>query len=151
VERALIAAAIIVVVALVAFVVRRRRGSDPPTQRRHAVPEQLDRGDFPDPSTPWLVVVFSSATCEVCASIVDKARVLATSAVAVAEVEFTAERQLHERYSISAVPTTVVVDAAGVTRAAFVGPVTATDLWAAVAEAREPGSSPEPHLRHDGA
>jgi hypothetical protein len=33
-----------------------------------------------------------------------------------------------------------------VIRAAFSGPVTATDLWAAVAECRSPGSSPEPEL-----
>jgi len=41
-----------------------------------------------------------------------------------------------------------VADAAGVVRAAFVGPATATDLWAAVAEARQPGTSPEPDLGH---
>jgi hypothetical protein len=40
------------------------------------------------------------------------------------------------------VPTALVVDAEGVVAASFVGPVTATDLWAAVAEAREPGSTP---------
>ena len=31
-------------------------------------------------------------------------------------------------------------------RRAFVGAFTATDLWAAVAELRDPGSSPEPGL-----
>ncbi len=36
-----------------------------------------------------------------------------------------------------------VADATGVVRASFLGPVTATDLWAAVAEAREPGSTPD--------
>jgi hypothetical protein len=36
-------------------------------------------------------------------------------------------------------------------RAGFAGPVTATDLWAAVAEARQPGSSPEPQLGRDEA
>jgi hypothetical protein len=151
VERLLIAAVIIAVVAGIALVARRRRDSDPPTQPRRSIPEQLDRADFDDPARPWLVVVFSSATCDVCASVVDKAMVLATSEVAVTEVEFTGQRALHERYSIAAVPTTVVVDATGVTRAAFLGPMTATDLWAAVAEAREPGSTPEPHLGHGDA
>jgi hypothetical protein len=145
-ERILIAAAIVVAVAVVAFVVRARRRPDAPTQRRYAVPHQLDRNDFADPSAPWLVVVFSSATCDVCASVVDKAKVLASTEVAVAEVEYGADPALHQRYSVSAVPTTVVVDADGVTRAGFIGSVTATDLWAAVAEVREPGSSPEPGL-----
>ena len=36
----------------------------------------------------------------------------------------------------------LIVDGDGVVRATFIGPVTATDLWAAVAEAREPGSTP---------
>ena len=43
---------------------------------------------------------------------------------------------------IEAVPTTLVVDGDGVVAAGFIGPITATDLWAAVAEAREPGSTP---------
>ena len=41
---------------------------------------------------------------------------------------------------------TVVADADGVVRRAFVGAFTATDLWAAVAELRVPGSTPEPTL-----
>ena len=53
-----------------------------------------------------------------------------------------ADRALHERYAIEAVPTTLIADPEGVVVASFLGPVTATDLWAAVAEAREPGSTP---------
>ncbi len=151
-ERLVIAGAIVAVVAVVALVARARRRADAPTQSSFKVPQQVDRQDFPDAETPWLVVVFTSATCDACALVVDKAEVLATSEVAVAEVEYTAERELHERYSIDAVPTSIVVDADGVTRAAFLGPMTATDLWAAVAEVREPGSTPEPHLgRESGA
>lgn len=145
-ERLVIAGTIVAVVAIVALVVRSRRTSDAPTQSKFAVPQQVDRRDFDDPHMPWLVVVFSSATCEACSLVVQKARVLATPEVAVAEIEFPKHRELHERYAIDAVPTLIVVDIDGVTRAAFRGPMTATDLWAAVAEVREPGSSPEPHL-----
>ena len=62
------------------------------------------------------------------------------------EVEFGVAKSLHEKYDIQAVPIVAVVDAEGVVRAGFSGPVTATDLWAAVAEARQPGASPEPDL-----
>ena len=141
-ERLLIAAAIAVVVAVVAVVVRRTRRIDPPTQRRVALPGQLDRSSFARPDAPWLVAVFSSATCDVCRAMVAKAEVLASDEVAVAEIEFGADRVLHERYAIEAVPTTLIADAEGVVVASFLGPVTATDLWAAVAEAREPGSTP---------
>jgi hypothetical protein len=145
-ERLLIAAVIVAVVAVVALVVRRRAEVDSPTQPRHLVPTQLDRADFPGAEREWLLAVFTSATCSTCADVMRKAGVSASAAVAVAEIEWGANRVLHDRYGIDAVPTTVLADRTGVVRASFLGPVTATDLWAAVAEAREPGSSPEPEL-----
>jgi len=141
-ERLFVALVIVVVVAVVAIVARRRRVPDAPTQRRFVAPEQLDRNDFPQPDAPWLVAVFSSATCDVCAQVVAKAQVLDCSDVAVVDVEYGADQALHERYSIDAVPTLVVANGEGVVMASFIGPMTATDLWAAVAEAREPGSTP---------
>ena len=146
----LIALLLVAAAGGVAALLRRRSVPDPPTTPRSAtVPVQLDRADFDRPDAPWLVAVFSSATCQTCALVVDKARVVACHEVAVQDVEFTASRRLHERYGIDAVPTVVVADAEGVVRASFVGPMSATDLWAAVAEVRNPGSSPEPGLGRD--
>jgi thioredoxin-related protein len=110
------------------------------------VPTQLDRNDFDAPDRPWLVVVFSSTTCSTCAEAVAKARVVACAEVVVQDVSYQDRRELHRRYAIEAAPTTVLADADGVVHAAFVGVPSATDLWAAVAEARSPGSSPEPDL-----
>ncbi len=134
------------VLAVIVAVVLDRRKPEAPTQARWAVPAQLDRADFERPSAPWLVAVFTSATCDSCAKAMDKARVLASDEVAVEEVEVGARAEVHRRYHVDAVPTIVVADYEGVVRASFVGPPTATDLWAAVAEARQPGSSPEPDL-----
>jgi hypothetical protein len=50
--------------------------------------------------------------------------------------EFSESKELHERYGISGVPMVVIADAEGVVRKSFVGSVSATDLWAAVAEVR---------------
>lgn len=141
-----IAVAVAAAAVVVGLVLRRRQQVDAPTQVVHLVPTQLDRHDFPAPDAPWIVVVFSSASCTTCADVIRKAEVLRARDVAVADIEFGAHRALHEKYSISAVPIVVAADAAGVVRAAFTGPVSATDLWAAVAEARQPGSSPEPSL-----
>jgi hypothetical protein len=138
--RVVIAVAIVAVAAGVAAIVNRRRRTDPPTQPRHAVPAQLDRGDFCEPSAPWLVAVFSSETCHTCADVVAKAAVLRSDDVAIDVVPFQSRRDVHQRYAIDAVPCLVVADAAGTVHASFLGPVTATDLWAAVAEARQPGS-----------
>ena len=137
----LLAVAGVAVAAVVAWVVQRRRPA-PPTQGRWPVPTQLDRDDFARPDAPWLVAVFTSATCESCAKAVSQAMVLEAAEVAVQEVEVGADGNLHRRYAIEAVPVTVVAVTDGVVRASFVGPPSATDLWAAVAECREPGSTP---------
>lgn len=142
-ERLLIVAVVAVVAVAVAVVVQRRQPAAAPVRTGHHVPGQLHRPDFDRSDAPWLVAVFSSATCSTCAGVVDKVRVLESDAVAVQEVEVTARRDLHDRYGIDGVPTTVIADAEGVVRASFLGPATATDLWAALAELREPGSVPE--------
>ncbi len=141
-ERLVIAALIIVIVGVVALVSRKRRVVDAPTQREYNVPQQLDRSDFARPEAPWLVAVFSSATCDVCAGVAERAAVLESTEVAVVVVEYGASKDLHEKYKIDAVPTLVIADANGVTKQHFLGPVNATDMWAAVAEAREPGAAP---------
>jgi hypothetical protein len=130
------------VVALVAVWLQRRRPAAAPVVDRHHVPTAVARADFVRPDAEWLVVVFTSATCDSCAATWEVARQLESPAVATQEVEVKAEPALHDRYGIDAVPTTVVCDHEGGVVASFLGPVTATHLWAAVAEAREPGSVP---------
>jgi hypothetical protein len=136
VERLFIAAAVIAIAVIVATLLRRRR-PDPPTQPSWKVPLQLDRTDFDRPDTPWLVVVFSSATCDTCAGVWEKAVVLTSSALAVQLVEVGERPDLHRRYGINAVPTLVLADADGVVQASSIGPLSAPDLWSMVAKARQ--------------
>ena len=63
--------------------------------------------------------------------------------VAVALVDAVDHKDLHTRYQIEAVPIVAVADAAGVVQASFIGPVSSTHLWGALAELREPGSVPD--------
>ncbi len=121
-ERVLLAVGLAAVVAVVAVVLERRR-PQPPTQRRWAVPDQLDRSDFERPGAPFLVAVFSSATCDSCAQTVAEAQHMASGDVVVQEVDVSGRGDLHHRYNIEAVPTLVVADREGVVRASFVGPV----------------------------
>jgi len=136
VERLVIAVVLIALAVAVAVVLERRR-PDAPTQARWAVPSQLDRDDFARPDAAWLVAVFTSATCDSCAQVVAKAGPLESPEVALQEVEFADRGDLHRRYGIDAVPCIVVADAEGVVRASHVGPATATDLWATLAEVRD--------------
>ncbi|MDP9452378.1 MAG: thioredoxin family protein [Actinomycetota bacterium] len=133
----LVVAVVLVALAVAVAVVLDRRRPDPPTQARWAVPSQLDRADFTRPETPWLVAVFTSATCDSCAQVMARARPLESPEVALQEVEFTEQRDLHRRYGIDAVPCIVVADPEGVVRATHIGPATATDLWATLAEVRD--------------
>ena len=141
-ERLALVAVLVAVAVAAAVVIERRRRPPVPTNVSHVLPHHLDRADFDHPGAPWLVAVFTSATCSTCGAVWDKARHLEGDAVAVQELEVGATRALHERYRITAVPAVVVADAAGAVRATFLGPVTATDLWATVAELREPGTLP---------
>jgi hypothetical protein len=131
-------------IALAVALVLRRRATDAPTQGGFQIPTQLDRGDFDSPDAPWLVAIFTSSTCDACADVATKAKVLASSDVAVQRIDYIDNPDLHKRYKVEAVPTLVIVDNRGVVQKGFLGPMKAQDLWAAVAECREPGSTPDP-------
>ena len=128
---------VVVVIALLANLWQRKRQVDAPTQGATEVPSQIDRSDFARPDAPWIVLAFTSATCQTCSDIERKVRVLETSSVAIQILEYTAERELHKRYKIDAVPAVLMADASGVVQANFLGPVSATDLWAALARVRD--------------
>ena len=124
----------------------RRRTPDGPPRDAFPVPRQLARPDFPRPEALWLVAYFSSETCGSCQGLGPKVAVLESAEVATCEIEFASQRELHERYDVSAIPMILIADADGVVLRAFVGETSATDLWAALAECREPGSTPEADL-----
>ena len=140
----LIVLGLVVVAGVVAFVVQR---NDPAKAAAEpgpswTVPTRLDRADFARPEAPWLVAVFSSSTCLACQGTWDKAQILESPEVAVQALDSIQDKAIHERYGVEAVPMVLVVDGTGEVRRSFMGEPTATDLWAALAELREPGSVP---------
>ena len=131
--RVLIGVALVAIALVVAYgLERRRRRTNAPVRDAYPVPRQLHRPDFARPEAPWLVALFSSATCESCDSARRVVLALDTADVAVCDVEFPAARELHDRYAISGVPMVLIADAEGVVRESFVGPVRAEDLTAAL-------------------
>jgi hypothetical protein len=150
-ERFLVALVLVGIAVVVAVVLQRRKPA-PPADSDWNIPVQLDRHDFLRPEAPWLVVVFTSSTCDACSGVWSKAVHLDAGPdgpVCVQELEAVADAELHRRYGIDAVPLVLIADAEGVVQRHFLGPVTATDLWAAVAEVRDPGSTPGPCDTHD--
>lgn len=136
----LLAGALAAIIIVAVRLLQQRRGVDAPTQPTWQFPAQLDPNDFATVAGQWMVVVFTSSTCSTCADVAAKAQVLESASVSVNTVDYVERAELHKRYEIDAVPITVIADDAGVVRRGFIGPVTATDLWAGLAEVREPGS-----------
>ena len=141
-DRLLLLVLVAATAGTLAHLVQRRR-PNVPVRTGWSVPQQLDRRDFDRPDAPWLVAVFTSATCDTCGSVVEVARPLESQAVAFQEVEAGERRDLHDRYAIDAVPMVLLVDGVGVVRDHHLGPVTATHLWESLAELRQPGSTPD--------
>jgi hypothetical protein len=134
--RIVVAGVCVAVALVVAQVASRRKRQGPPVRDAASIPRQLDRADFARPEAPWLVAIFSSATCEGCAPMAAKVAVLESPEVSAVEVEYQRDRELHDRYAIDSVPLVVIADAEGVVHRSFLGANSATDLWAAIAELR---------------
>lgn len=137
-ERVLIAAAIIVIALVVAYLAQRRR-SDPPTQATpvRSLPQQLDRADFAFPASTYLVVVFSSDTCDACSAVLDTVEAIRADDVAVQNVSWQADKILHGRYEIDTVPATVVAGPDGAVGAAFLGQMPQGELIEAMQAFRD--------------
>ncbi len=134
---------VVLVVAVVLNRLMSKRSVQAPTQADPSIPTQVDRNDFSEPSKEWLVLAFTSSTCNTCADIERKAVVLKSQSVAVEICEYTAHRELHKKYAIDAVPTLLIADGQGIVSKGFLGPASATDIWAALARVRE--GTPDPH------
>ena len=134
--RTLIALGVIAGALAVAWLYRRYRPSSPAAPT-YSVPARLERWDFAQPNTDWLLAVFTSKTCSTCAAVVAAAKSLADDALAVQEVEHRRHGELHRRYAVDAVPLAVLADRAGAVCASLAGPATSAELSALIASARQ--------------
>jgi hypothetical protein len=130
---------LLVVAACLGLILYSRSKKPSPTSTTHYdAPSHIERGDFPDATTEVFAVAFTSASCESCHDIVTKLKAAQTSQVDISIVEYEDDhgKTLHKKYDIEAVPTVVICDSNGTTQKAFLGAVTATDLWAGLAQVR---------------
>lgn len=130
----------LVLAAVVLALILQRRRPDPPSAPSYRAPAQLDRDDFLRPDAAALIAVFASATCNSCPEVWALIEPLADRDLAVQRVDVQDGAELHRRYRIDGVPTTVLADSDGVVTATFFGPVDDEALRAAVAALRAGGS-----------
>ncbi len=136
-ERLLIALVILAVALVVAWFAQRRR-PDAPTQASpiRSLPQQLDRGDFVSPGQNYLVAVFTSDTCDACASVLEAVETLAAPDVAIQNISWQSDKELHDRYAIDTVPATVIAGPDGAVGAGFLGQMPAAELAESMAAFR---------------
>lgn len=134
-ERLVLLVVLAVVAAVVAWLLQRRR-PDPPSVPSYRAPSQVDRSDFAKPHEPILVAVFTSRTCSTCPEVWSDVQALAGPGRVIQEIVVQHDHggDLHLRYKIDGVPTTLVAGSDGVIHAAFFGPLNPDQLREAVAE-----------------
>ena len=101
--RTLITLGVIAGALAVAWLYRRYQPATA-TAPTYSVPARLERWDFAQPNTDWLLAVFTSKTCSTCAAVTKAAESLANDTLAVQEVEYRRHGDLHQRYGVDAVP-----------------------------------------------
>lgn len=128
---------VVSVVVLLIYASSKRRTNNVQTDE-YGYPSIVNRKDFLGVEQDLVVISFTSQTCESCKGVWEKVQALSSDSVGVIKVDYQDDmgKKLHQKYSIDAVPTTLVCDKDGVTLKSYIGAVTATDLWAGVANAR---------------
>ncbi len=119
---------VLTVLAIGVSLMLQRRRPEAPTAPSYRAPVQIDRGDFDSPDIATLIVMFTSVTCDGCIAAWDIVRDVASETAAngtvvVQKVEIEQTPDLHQRYKIDGVPTTLIVDAQGVVTRSYFGPL----------------------------
>ena len=93
-----------------------------------SIPGHLSREDFGFINEPWLVVIFSSESCETCKPVVAESMKLSSLGIAIQEIALETNKDLHEKYDIDAVPMLLLVDKFGVVRSSHLGPTNSEEV-----------------------
>ena len=105
---------------LVAYLVNNRR-ADSPSVPKSSLPVQIDRGDFEEPHGKWLLIFFSSDTCNSCNNVRSLINDLTVDSFHIQEIEFPKRKDLHQRYGINSVPIVLIANEEGVVIWSFAG------------------------------
>ena len=80
------------------------------------------------------IVVFTEKSCHSCQDVVRLIRGPAGAGLPVADIEYGANQELHRKFDIDTVPTTVIVDEQGTVVAGWVGRIDLSEFTTALAK-----------------
>ena len=115
---------LVLVIGLSAFgisTLANRRVPDRPSVPKSILPYQLDRSDFNDSNVEWIFVLFTSDTCDACASVLNEVSKISLQNVVVQNIDYASNKSLHVRYEIDAVPILLLADRKGIVKWSFAG------------------------------
>ncbi len=114
--------------AIAIAVVASKRKPDPPSAPSYRAPTQIDRADFDAPDAHILIAVFASESCDACGQAWDMVDSVQLDGVVTQRILVEQHPELHKRYKVDGVPTTIIAGPDGVVRKSFLGPITAEQL-----------------------
>jgi|TARA_B110000444_G_scaffold117953_1_gene110980 thioredoxin-related protein len=130
--RLLIALSLILLSVSIAVIVERRKVENPFSVKRNQLPTLVRPQDFGlEPEAA--IIIFTESTCSSCSAVLALLRGPAGANVVVAEVEYGENSELHRRYGIDTVPTTVLVEGDGNVVEGWTGKIEVGELARALA------------------
>jgi len=131
--RLLIAVAIAGGVSLLAVLFKSVSAAQVVSVKRNALPTRIPASEVGLEVGP-AVIVFTESSCDSCQTAVRLVRGPAGAGIRVADIEYGAEPELHKKFAIDTVPTTLVVDSEGNVLAGWTGRVDLSQFTTALAE-----------------
>ncbi|MDG1196986.1 MAG: thioredoxin family protein [Actinomycetota bacterium] len=130
--RLLIAFTLILISISIAVIVERRKVENPFSVKRNQLPTLVPPQDFGlEPEAA--IIVFTESTCRSCSAVLALLRGPAGANVTVTEVEYGENLDLHRKYGIDTVPTTVLVEGDGNVVEGWIGKIEVGELARALA------------------
>jgi len=124
-----------VIIALAVSALAGKSSTSVVAEPEHHIPVHLDGSDFHDTSSNRLLVVFSSKKCNTCAQVIDAVSRITLPELTVEVVDIETRPDLHTKYRIDAVPTTVLAEPSGRVVKSFLGPAGRVLIERAISDA----------------
>jgi len=120
-------------VSVAAAVLNRTGSTTSISVRRNSLPTRVPASEVGLAAGAG-IVVFTEKSCHSCQDVVRLIRGPAGAGLPVADIEYGANRDLHRKFNIDTVPTTVIVDEQGTVVAGWVGRVDLSEFTTALAK-----------------